>query len=211
MGSNVTAKLFHARLIRSAGLKYPVGVTQGEDGQFCQKYITEFFKQAPAAAVRQYKVRLYQVRQDNQNRASRKKPVKGEIRWNPQEAKGYSTKIMAEYADLVAAMGGWQAFSAEEKLFFAVQYARRFAYAVWAAQKLGEPLPAGFFGPQAVGGLVAAMKKYKLYNAYYWPLRLRWKWLIRKLYASDESGSKKLYWRVFLVGDLILLRRWNRL
>ena len=60
-------------------------------------------------------------------------------------------------------------------------------------------------------GLTAAMGRYRLYCAYYWPLRLRWQRLIAAVYHSDESESKRLYWRVFLIGDLLLGRRWNRL
>lgn len=211
-GSNVTNRLFSKELIKEKGLAFPEGVARGEDGQFCWQYIPAWFEKYPDSHVCQWDAALYVIGTDNgADRASHQKIKAHEIDWDPEESKGYAARLMKEYESLLASMGGWQNLEQGEALHFAIQYCRRFAFAVWAANELGEALPKGFFGPEAVGGLTAAMKQYKLYNAYYWPLRLKWKRLIRAVYESDEKESKRLYWKVFLVGDLVLLRRWNKL
>lgn len=212
IGAHVTVKLFSAQLVREKQLTFRVGCSSGEDGEYCQEYVTAFFEKYPKNSIYQYQAPLYIICADNGGgRLSKKKASAHEVEWDPEQARGYSGRIMEEYASLIKAMGGWQSFETEEALHFAIQYAKRFAYAVWAAQKLGEDLPPDFWGPQAVGDLLAKMKQYRLYNAYYWPLRLHWKGLIGRMYYSDQSEDKRLYWRVFLLGDLILFRRWNRL
>ncbi len=211
-GSNVTNRLFSARIIRENGLAFPEGVARGEDGQFCWQYIPAFFRARPESCIRQWDAPLYIIGTDNGSaRASEKALAAHDIDWDPEQSRGYAARLMKEYESILQAMGGWDGFDEEDALYFAIQYCRRFAFAVWAAHKLGETLPEGFFGPMAVGGLTRAMKARRLYNAYYWPLRLRCRRLIRAVYESDEKETKRLYWRVFLIGDLALLRRWNKL
>lgn len=210
--SNVTNKVFSAAVIRQGGVAFDPALPRGEDQDFCYRYTAAFFEKRPGAAVRQYPIRLYLVHNDNNDsRASRQTVAAHTIDWDPEASRGYAARLIKEYAALVASMGGWEGFSPEERLYMAHQYARRFAFAVWAARQLGESLPQGFWGSGGVGGLTAAMGRYRLYCAYYWPLRLRWQRLIAAVYHSDESESKRLYWRVFLIGDLLLGRRWNRL
>lgn len=211
-GSNVTIKLFSASVIREGRLAFDPALARGEDQDFCFRYLDAFFAQRPGASVRQYGLHLYVVFTDNgAARASSQKVAAHAIDWDPRASHGYAARLMKEYSGLLASMGGWEGYEPQERLHLAHQYARRFAFAVWAARRLGETLPDGFWGPGAVGGLVAAMGRYRLYDAYYWPLRLGWKRLIAAVYQSDASDSKKLYWKVFLAGDLLLGRRWNRL
>lgn len=212
VASNVTNKLFHKSVVVSGNCEFTPGLARGEDLDFCSRYFASFFRQHPHAAVRQYSIRLYVVHNDNaEHRASNQPITAHAIDWDPQQSRGYAARLMREYADILASMGGWSGFDAIERLHFAHQYCRRFAFAVWAAGQLGEALPQGFWDDQAVGGLTTAMKQYRLYCAYYWPLRLKWVRLIRAVYHSDESESKRLYWRVFLLGDIALGRRWSRL
>lgn len=211
-GGNVTIKVFSADVIRQDKVAFDPALARGEDQDFCFRYLDAFFARRPGAAVRQYGLHLYVVYTDNgAGRASSQKVAAHAIDWDPEASRGYAGRLMEEFAGLVASMGGWQGFAPKERLYLAHQYARRFAFAVWAARQLGEELPQGFWGGRAVGGLVEAMGRYKLYCAYYWPLRLRWKRLLAAVYQSDESESKRLYWKVFLIGDLLLGRRWNRL
>ena len=211
-GSNVTIKLFSAAVIRQGGVAFDPALARGEDQDFCFRYLDAFFALHPGAAIRQYGLHLYVVYDDNgAGRASRQKVAAHAIDWDPEASRGYAARLMEEYAALLASMGGWEGYTPKERLYMAHQYTRRFAFAVWAARRLGEALPEGFWGSGAVGGLIAAMGRYRLYCAYYWPLRLRWKRLIAAVYQSDESESKRLYWKVFLIGDLLLGRRWNRL
>ena len=211
-GSNVTIKLFSAAVIRESGVAFDPALARGEDQDFCFRYLDAFFALRPDAAVRQYELHLYVVYADNgTGRASSQKVTAHAIDWDPEASRGYAARLMAEYTDLLASMGGWEGYTPKERLHMAHQYARRFAFAVWAARQLNETLPDGFWGSRGVGDLVSAMGRYKLYCAYYWPLRLHWNALIAAVYHSDESESKRLYWRVFLVGDLLLGRRWNRL
>lgn len=211
-GSNVTIKLFSAAVIREGGVAFDPALARGEDQDFCFRYLDAFFALRPGAAVRQYELHLYVVYADNgAGRASSQKVAAHAIDWDPDASRGYAARLMDEYAGLLASMGGWEGYTPKERLYMAHQYARRFAFAVWAARQLGEALPRGFWGGGAVGDLVAAMGRYRLYCAYYWPLRLGWKGLIAAVYQSDESESKRLYWKVFLIGDLLLGRRWNRL
>lgn len=212
VASNVTNKVFSAEVIRRGGVAFDPALARGEDQDFCYRYTAAFFGQRPDAVVRQFPVKLYVVCADNgAARASSKKITAHAIDWDPDASRGYAARLMEEFSGLVASMGGWEGFPPEERLYAAHQYARRFAFAVWAARQLKEDLPEGFWGEEGVGGLLAAMGRYRLYCAYYWPLRLRWKGLIAAVYHSDESESKRLYWRVFLAGDLLLGRRWNRL
>lgn len=212
VASNVTNKVFSAGVIRRGGVAFDPALARGEDQDFCYRYTAAFFGQRPGAVVRQFPVKLYVVCAYNgAARASSKKITAHAIDWDPDASRGYAARLMEEFSGLVASMGGWEGFPPEERLYAAHQYARRFAFAVWAARQLKEDLPEGFWGEEGVGGLLAAMGRYRLYCAYYWPLRLRWKGLIAAVYHSDESESKRLYWRVFLAGDLLLGRRWNRL
>ena len=211
-GSNVTNRVFSAGIIRQGALTFDTALARAEDLEFCSRYLPAFFAARPGACVRQFNTPLYVVYADNgAARASNQAVTAHAIAWDRQAARGYAARLMQEYAGVVLAAGGWDGLELADRLYLAHQYARRFAYAVWAAGQLGEELPAGFWGREAVGDLVAAMTRDKLYDAYYWPLRLRWKRLIRAVYQSDESESKKLYWKVFLAGDLLLGRRWNRL
>ena len=211
-GSNVTNRVFSSSLIHGSGLLFDTALARGEDGAFAAAYTEQFFKKYPQAAVHHYPAQLYIIHRDNAaGRASNKKIKAHPIVWNKQQSKGYAARLMQEYAQLVESMNGYEAMSATDRLHITHQYARRFAFAVWAAHQLGETLPEGFWGEGAVGGLVATMKHYKLYNAYYWPLRLKWQWLVCKTYHSDESESKKLFWRVHLAGDILLGRTWSRL
>lgn len=209
---NVTTKVFSARVIREKDVWFDPALPRGEDQDFCFRYTAAFFEQRPQAMVRQFSAKLYVVHKDNiGHRASGQNLPTHSIDWDPEASRGYAARLMKEYGALVSSMGGWEGFTPEEQLYMAHQYARRFAFAVWAARQLGEELPEGFWGSGGVGGLTEAMTRYRLYCAYYWPLRLRWKRLIAAVYHSDESESMRLYWKVFLVGDILLGRRWNRL
>lgn len=208
---NVTSKVFSAQVIRQGDVWFDPALPRGEDQDFCYRYTAAFFAQRPGAVVRQYSTQLYVVRPDNSaGRASSQKIAAHAIDWDPEASRGYAARLMKEYAELVASMGGWEGFTPEEQLYMAHQYARRFAFAVWAARRLGEALPEDFWSA-GVGDLTGAMSRYRLYCAYYWPLRLRWQRLTAAVYQSDESESRRLYWKVFLVGDILLGRRWNRL
>lgn len=209
--SNVTNKVFRSDVLQN-GPRFDPALARGEDQDFCFRYVPAFFSKFPNAVIRQFTVRLYVIHTDNgTGRASSQKVTAHAIDWDPEASRGYAARLMEEYTELVVSMGGWEGFAPEERLYAAHQYARRFAFAVWAARQLNETLPDGFWGSRGVGDLVSAMGRYKLYCAYYWPLRLHWNALIAAVYHSDESESKRLYWRVFLVGDLLLGRRWNRL
>lgn len=210
-GTNITNKLFSAKVIHTRHLRYDTSISRGEDYAFCQAYLSEMFFLFPKSSVRQYQMPIYIIYEDNtQNRASSQKIKAHSIEWDRDESKNYACRLRQEYAQLLASMGGFEAMTQDERLDICHQYLRRFAFAVWAAQQLGEALPADFFTCSEVAGLTGAMRRYRLYDAYYWPFVLKWKWLIRKMYYSDESESKKLYWKVFLIGDLLLGRRWKR-
>ena len=211
-GNVLLSKVFSSEIIRAGGVRFDPALARGEDAAFFHSYVDVFFRQRPDASILQYDIRLYVITSDNgAGRASSQKIAAHAVDWDPEASRGYAARLMEEYADLVASMGGWEGFAPDERLYMAHQYARRFAFAVWAARQLGEALPAGFWSAQGAGGLTAAMARYKLYCAYYWPLRLRLEPLIAAVYQSDESESKRLYWKVFLIGDLLLGRRWNRL
>lgn len=212
VASNVTNKVFSAQVIRQGGVRFDPALARGEDQDFCFRYTDAFFRQRPGAVVRQFAVKLYVVCADNgAGRASSKAIAAHEVDWDPEASRGYAARLMEEYTGLVTSMGGWEGFLPEERLYMAHQYAKRFAFAVWAARRLGETLPKNFWTGAGAGDLVKAMGRYRLYCAYYWPLRLRWKFLIAAVYQSDESESRRLYWKIFLIGDLLLGRRWNRL
>lgn len=210
-GTNVTNKLFWAKVIRTHGLRYDPSVSRGEDYAFCVLYFQSMFQLFSKSTVRQYDLPLYLVYSDNTSqRASEKKIKAHPVEWDRETSRGYACRLRQEYAQLLASMGGFEAMTQDERLDICHQYLRRFAFAVWVAQQLGEALPADFFTGSEVAGMLGAMRRYRLYDAYYWPFVLKWKWLIRKMYYSDESESKKLYWKVFLIGDLLLGRRWKR-
>lgn len=211
-GSNIWNKLFWGEVIRRGNVRYDVSMKRGEDYAFCVAYLDAQHALFPESAIRVFDITLYYCLPDNtKDRASQKTIAAHPIVWDKQQSRGYAARLMQEYAQLVESMNGYEAMSATDRLHITHQYARRFAFAVWAAHQLGETLPEGFWGEGAVGGLVATMKHYKLYNAYYWPLRLKWQWLVCKTYHSDESESKKLFWRVHLAGDILLGRTWSRL
>lgn len=211
-GNVLLSKVFFGDIARESGVRFDPALPRGEDADFFQRYANVFFERRPSANILQFDIPLYVITPDNgSGRASSQKIATHAIDWDPEASRGYAARLMKEYGALVSSMGGWEGFTPEEQLYMAHQYARRFAFAVWAARQLGEELPEGFWGDGGVGGLTEAMTRYRLYCAYYWPLRLRWKRLIAAVYHSDESESMRLYWKVFLVGDILLGRRWNRL
>lgn len=211
-GVNVSNRLFFTDIIKAHNLQFDTAMARGEDGDFANRYHKAFFDTYPEAHVFHYSTILYVYFDDNTvNRASQKKVEAHEVEWDPESAKGYAARIMKEHTAAVDSMQGYENMLPEDQVYTAIQFARRFAYAVWCANKLGEALPEGFFGAQGTKRLTDAMKSLKVYNAYYWPLKLQCKPLICAMYQSDASESKKLYWKVFLVGDILLARRWRRL
>lgn len=211
-GTNITNKLFWADVIQKKQLQYNVAFARGEDYDFSWAYLNAFFELYPEGDVRQCDIPIYWVFKDNrEQRASSKKVKAHAIEWEPEECRNYTLRLREEYGQMIHSMGGFEAMADHERMSIAHQYIRRFAFAVWAAHELQESLSADFFTGAEVKGLIRAMQQYQLYDAYYFPFVLKWKWLIRKMYHSDESESKKLYWRVFLVGDILLGRKWKRL
>ena len=209
--ANVTNKLFDAALIRQGEVRYPVGQARGEDMQFCIAYFHAFFAARPQAIVRQYDLPLYIVHNDNgAARASKKAVAAHPIEWDPEESRGYLHTLRAEYRQMSDSMGGLAAVPAEDAMNLCVQYCRRFAFGVWAAHQLGEPVPRDFYRWPEIRELLAVMRKQKLYSGYYWPLRLQCTPLVRAMYQSDESESKKLFWKVYWLGWYALGGSWRR-
>ena len=209
--ANVTNKLFSAQVIREKGVRYPVGQARGEDMQFCIAYFNAYFDLYPGGSVRQYDLPLYQVHNDNAaQRASKKAVEVHEVEWEPEESRGYVHQLRAEYRQMSDSMGGLRAVPDGDAVSLCRQYCRRFAFGVWAARQLGEALPKDFYRRPEVRELVDTMTERRLYDAYYWPLRLRWNWLVRQMYQSDASDSKKLYWKVYWLGYHVLGGSWKR-
>ena len=208
--ANVTNKLFDASVIREGGVQYPVGQPRGEDMQFCIAYFHAFFAARPDSIVRQYDLPLYIVHGDNgAQRASKKAVAAHPIEWEPEQFRGYLALLRQEYRQMSDSMGGLDAVPVEDAVNLCRQYCRRFAFALWAAHQLGEPVPRDFYRWPEIRELLGVMGRKKLYNAYYWPLRIQCTPLVRAMYQSDESDSKKLFWKVYWLGWYALGGKWR--
>lgn len=210
-------KLFCAELLKKAELRYDESLARAEDYEFGGRYLDAFFAQEPKGCIRQLEAPLYFWRDTagsaTHAQANTKNP-KQAIQYDPKEFPHYAEKMMQEYREARAAADGWTFLSREELLPQIRTYLRRFAFAVWTAHQLGESLPADFLSGGEVGECLAILKKERAYSVYYLPFRLKNKWLLRRLYESDETGAQGLYRLCYTAGYYSLLlctgARWQQ-
>lgn len=209
-------KLFSAQLIRKENLRYDESLARAEDYDFGCKYLDAFFAQNPEGCIRQLEAPLYFWR-DTAGSATHAEAAPAEaapIEYDPKDYPHYAEHMMQEYREARKAADGWTFLTREELLPQLRTYLRRFAFAVWTAHQLGESLPADFLSGGEVKEILDILKRERAYSVYYVPFRIKNKWLLRRLYESDETGAQGLYRLCYTAGYYILLlgtgTRWQQ-
>ena len=198
-GHAVTNKLFSLPFLRRLDLRFDESISMAEDYLFVGACLEAFFARHPEAVVRQLEANLYYWRLNLDSVSYRPKAARrhGRVEWDPGQHHDYARRLAAEYEAARDAMGGWEAMPREDMAPQLRTYLRRFAFAVWAARQLGEPLPPDFFSRGPVPELLALLRRHRLFTPYYLLFRLRWPWLIARAYDSEESLRLTLYRRLY--------------
>ena len=207
---NLYNRLFHGQVVREYGVRFDESLRNSNDFPFCQAYHEAHFQKYPDSLIRQTDLPLYFWNTATEGSLSKLPGKVHEMRWDPQRDKGYAARVLEEYRALYASVGGFAALRSEDANSICFQYLRRFAFAVWAARQLGEELPPHFVRGPEVAAMLVQLKNARFYHAYYLPFRLGSKALIRAVYQSDETGSKRLYWKVYWLGYYLLGGKWGR-
>ena len=207
---NLYNRLFHAEVIRRYNVRFDVTLRNSNDIPFCQAYHEAHFKAYPDSAIRQTDMPLYYWDTTTVGSLSKQKGTGHQMDWEPEQYRGYAAKVQAECAGVLEAVGDFNAIPLEDANSICRQYLRRFAFGVWAARELGEPVPRALLRGPETRRMLAWMKQVKYYHAYYWPFVLGNAALVRAVYHSDESGAKRLYWKLYWAGYYLLGGNWNR-
>ncbi len=210
-------KLFSKALLEKNALRYDPALARAEDYEFGGRYLDAFFAENPNGCIRQLELPLYfwRVTEGSATNAKEKPPKKKQpVQYDPKDYPHYAQKMLAEYSAARQAADGWAFLSKEELLPQLRTYLRRFAFAVWTAQKLGETLPPDFLSGPEVTEMLDLLKQNRAYSVYYLPFRLKSRWLLGRLYESDETGARGLYRLCYTIGYYILLlgtkKRWQQ-
>lgn len=210
-GHGVWNKLFWADIIRQNALRFDPALSKAEDYTFNGLYFEAFFAQNSQASIRQLNDALYFYRENETSVTHEKKQrnKNGTVGYDPAQHPHYAETLRQEYADLSAAMNGWQGMSYADLAPQLRSFIRRFAFAIWVANQRGEALPKDFYNWPEIAEILNLIQKERIYTPYYLPFRWRASRLLAALYESDESGKDTLRNAMFALGYNLLGRRWN--
>lgn len=88
-------------------------------------------------------------------------------------------------------------------------FLRAFAFGIWSAGQLGEPLPSGLFSRPELTGLLDLSKKHRFFTVYYLPFRLHMAKFSARLYAWEEEYHIN-YWRAREILYRLFFRGWKK-
>ena len=187
---HVWNKLFDRSRVEALALRFDerlgrVSTYGGEDEDFVRRYMEGMALDTPLAystAARYYHAR------DNLAASITGRALAGsdEVRTLPEPEPGYLAHILDDLTECEQqAPGLWEADPVE--LFpFMQQHYRAICYGLWCAARLGEPLPRGFWRDERLRNLLAWCRRNRVHVAYYLPLRLRWRWMARRMYVWSQ-------------------------
>ncbi len=183
-------KLFEADRIRRHGLRFDpelgwARTSGGEDVDFVRRYMACL----PADPLIAYlPVPLYCHTLNTTDSIIRtmvqRNAAHGAQLDEPQP--GYLAGLLAELAEKAARVPGLWEMTPEQVFPFMHHYLRGVCYGLWCAARLGEPLPRGFWRDERLRNLLAWCRRNRVHVAYYLPLRLRWRWMARRMYVWSQ-------------------------
>ena len=88
-------------------------------------------------------------------------------------------------------------------------FLRAFAYGMWSARQLHEPLPRRLFSRPALKELLALSRAHRIFTVYYLPFRLHLAGFSARLYAWQEQYHIN-YWRFYEASYRLFFRGWKR-
>ena len=207
----VTMRLFPAEMVRQAGLRFDTALgRQGsvpEDMDFTRRYIDARYgaEDFPIFLITEP---TYFYCRENPTSLSRAVHLP-EDRINNMESpqSKYLDQMLQECARLRTTFDpGTDPMAVSH---YTRHYLRCFAFGLWSARQLKEPLPENFFRRPEVLGLLALTKENRVFSAYYPLFRLGLAGPVARLYAWDEGGSI-WYWRFYEVFYRLFFRGWER-
>nr|WP_275951131.1 glycosyltransferase [Gemmiger formicilis] len=208
-GGVVWNKLFRTAWVRAWGIRFSVGMRYGEDGEFESAYIRRMAQETRLDfPVRVLLGLFYYYNPGNSSSTMKQRRRTGSYF---MEQIGLYRKHTAQICSLP---GYPQRF--EEQDAFTVQavcshYFNCLSMGLYKDPKegFGRQIPPLRKIPE-IQQMLHACACHKLYNAYYLPYRLGWKWLIGRMWYSRESERKWLYWKLYWAGYYLLGGNWNR-
>ena len=210
--ANVYTQTYSLERIRAHGLRFDTamgrGALIGEDHDFVTRYcaLDRGGRDLPLLVIG---APLYYYAQENENslmkQAARARSADS-VALPPPEPR-YCEVLLADMASTFPSMCDL----GQEKALqdYLRHYLRCFAFGVWSARQLKEPLPRGFFRRPEIRRLLDLTKEQKVFSVYYLPFRLGLAGLCARLYAWDESHHIN-YWRFYEATHRLFFRGWKK-
>lgn len=210
--ANVYTQTYSLERIRAHGLRFDTamgrGALIGEDHDFVTRYcaLDRGGRDLPLLVIG---APLYYYAQENENslmkQAARARSADA-VALPPPEPR-YCEVLLADMASTFPSMCDL----GQEKALqdYLRHYLRCFAFGVWSARQLKEPLPRGFFRRPEIRRLLDLTKEQKVFSVYYLPFRLGLAGLCARLYAWDESHHIN-YWRFYEATHRLFFRGWKK-
>ena len=207
--TTVWNRLFSMEVIQKNGLFFDVTLgwrdSLGEDTDFNRRYIAARFGQEDFTILRSPQPRYFYF-PDN-SAAVTENIEKLSAQTLPPPRAGYLEPLLEECARVFDALPARDRVRQAYSLCH--HYLRCFAFGVWCARQLGEPLPHGFFRRPEVRRLLDLAKAQRVFSVYYLPFRLGLAGATARLYAWDE-GYHINYWRAYELLYRLFFRGWKK-
>ena len=210
--ANVYTQTYSLARIRAHGLRFDTSMGNasliGEDHDFVTRYcaLDRGGQDLPLLVI---DAPLYYYAQENENSIMKQAArAASNIRFElPAPTSHYCEDLLASMQASFASMCTLQ----NEKALpdYLRHHLRCFAFGLWSARQLKEPLPEGFFRRPEIRRLLDLTKTQKVFSVYYLPFRLHMARLSARLYAWDE-GHHINYWRCYELMYRLFFRGWKK-
>ena len=202
-------RMYGMDTVRRADIRFDVTLgwknKLGEDVDFNQKYIRVRYPQEDFVLLCSEQPRYYYFpgNADAVTQNLEKLPMQA----LPLPQPGYLPSLLEECQRILTTVPAEDQVSQAYTLCH--HYLRCFAFGIWSARQLKEPLPENFFRRPQVLALLELAKERRVFSVYYLPFRLHLAALSARLYAWDESHSIN-YWRFYEIVYRLFFRGWER-
>ena len=202
-------RMYSMEAVRRAGIRFDVTLgwrnKLGEDVDFNQKYMAARYPQGDFTLLCSEQPRYFYF---PDNAASVTENLeKLSLQDLPAPKPGYPASLLQECGRILAVVPAQD--QVRQAYSLCHHYLRCFAFGIWSARRLKEPLPAGFFRRPEIRRLLDLAKEQKIFSVYYLPFRLHLAGLSARLYAWDESHHIN-YWRFYEAVYRLFFRGWRR-
>lgn len=202
-------RMYSMDTVRRSGIRFDVTLgwknKLGEDVDFNQKYIHARYPQGDFTLLCSEQPRYFYF-PDN-SAAVTENLEKLSVQALPQPQSGYLEPLLTECARILDTVHVQD--QVRQAYSLCHHYLRCFAFGLWSARQLKEPLPEGFFRRPEIRRLLDLTKTQKVFSVYYLPFRLHMARLSARLYAWDESHHIN-YWRCYELMYRLFFRGWKK-